>query len=522
MPRRKRPVRPARQELEPGAPIAAYLRDSGGQGQALSVPQQRAALSAHAQQQGWQIVAWYVDEAQSAATDDRPAFQDLLAACRETEPPFGAVLTWSGSRFGRDLLDSQFHRADLRRRGIAVISANPAEAAPDGAMGYIIEALFDWKNEQFLDDMARDVRRGLRANVVAGYAAGGTPPRGYLAEPVAAGLRRDGKPKMVARWVIDEATAPRVTQAFGLFAQGASYAEIHAATRLYTSDGCYASMLRNRTYLGILKFGAEEFPGRLPALVDEATWELCQARITAGARYSPRPGSDYLLSGLGRCGYCAGPLSGGIDRRAERRGYPAWRYYKCDRKRRLGNAACPDQRHIAAVKLEQRVITAVVERILTPDHIQSLWAELRERQGGARLTAEIADLDAQLAGAQRGLDHLLDLVEQGGLAAVAGAARIAQRQAEVHSLLAERAAKQQRQAALARALAPEELATILVTLREGVKSEEVPVARRALKAFVERVVVRGDEYRIDYRADRLLALGDMPPRMPLLSASLNA
>ena len=43
-------------------------------------------------------------------------------------------------------------------------------------------------------------------------------------------------------------------------------------------------------------------------------------------------------------------------------------------------------------------------------------------------------------------------------------------------------------------------------------ADEVPVARRALKAFMERVVVRGDELRIDYRAEVLLALGEVPPR----------
>ena len=53
---------------------------------------------------------------------------------------------------------------------------------------------------------------------------------------------------------------------------------------------------------------------------------------------------------------------------------------------------------------------------------------------------------------------------------------------------------------------------MLVALREGVSADEVPVARRALKAFVERVVVRGDELRIDYRAEVLLALGEVPPR----------
>jgi hypothetical protein len=46
-----------------------------------------------------------------------------------------------------------------------------------------------------------------------------------------------------------------------------------------------------------------------------------------------------------------------------------------------------------------------------------------------------------------------------------------------------------RQQALSKVLAPEELAVELVTLREGVSADKVPVARRALKAFVERVVM---------------------------------
>lgn len=521
MPRRKRNPHAARRELAAGARLAAYLRDSGGQGQALSVTQQRAALRTYAAERGWIIAAWYIDEAQSGATDDRPAFQELLAVCREAEPGFTAVLTWSGSRFGRDLLDSQFHRADLRRRGIDVISANPAEATPDGALGYIIEALFDWKNEQFLDDMARDVRRGLRANVQAGYAPGGTPPRGYLAEQIAAGTRRDGRPKLVSRWVEDPELAPRVRQAFTLFAHGASYAELHAATHLYNSTTGYASMLRNRSYLGVLKFGAEEFPNMIPALVDPDTWNQVQARIAAGAAYAPRPGSNYLLSGLATCGYCDGPMSGGIDRRAERRGYKGWRYYKCDRKRRMGNAVCPDQRHVGADQLERRVIAAVLDRILTPEHVAHLVEELHERMGGQRLAEELAEIEDRIAGVKRSLTNLVNIAEQGGLAAMAIGERLAQRQTELAELEAQRSAKERRQQAFAQAVAPDELAIVLTTLRAGVESEEVDVARRALKAFVDRVVVKGAEFRIDYRADLVLALGEVPPRGIELCASIT-
>ena len=106
-------------------------------------------------------------------------------------------------------------------------------------------------------------------------------------------------------------------------------------------------------------------------------------------------------------------MSGGVDRRGERRGYKAWRYYKCDRKRREGNAVCADQHHVGADKLEQRVIQIVLERILTPEHVAHICAEMQERLGGGRLEEEIADLDGRIAGLRRSLAHLLDIVEQG-------------------------------------------------------------------------------------------------------------
>jgi len=520
MPKRKRSVHASRAALGPGALIACYLRDSGGAAQGLSVSQQRAALAAYAGQRQWIISRWYADAAQSGATDDRPALQQLLADCRQGDPGYVAVLTWATSRFGRDTLESQFNRLWLRRQGVDVLSANPAEATPDGATAVVFEAMFDWKNQQFLEDMSRDVRRGLRANVVAGYAPGGTPPRGYLAEPVTAGIRRDGKPKIVARWVMDPELGPRVSQAFRLFADGASYAEIHAATRLYKSDSCYASMLRNRSYLGVLKFGSEEFPDMIPALVDQATFAQVQARIAAGAAYTPRPGSDYLLSGLLRCGYCDGPMAGGVDRRNERRGYRAWRYYKCDRKRRLGAAACPDQRHVGADQLEDRVVNLVLDRILTPACVREIYEEIGRRFAGPDLAAEISGLEDQIVGVRRSVANILDLVERAG-ADETTLARLTQRRTELAQLTARRDEQARRQAIFGTPPTPAEIEAILATLRQGIASEEVDVARRTLRAFVEQVVVKGAELRIDYRADAVLALGEVPPRGQLAGASMR-
>ena len=97
-------------------------------------------------------------------------------------------------------------------------------------------------------------------------------------------MKRDGQPRLVAKWVVDEAKAEKVKLAFTMCATGCSYNEIHAATDLLRSKPSYWSMFRNRTYLGILKFGAEEFPGALPALADAATFEAVQARLTTSGK----------------------------------------------------------------------------------------------------------------------------------------------------------------------------------------------------------------------------------------------
>ncbi len=88
------------------------------------------------------------------------------------------------------------------RRRMRVISRGLGEFAP------IMEALIDWKNERFLKDLAADVKRAPHDMAGKGYAPGEFQPRGYKAEPVEIGKRRDGKPRIVARWVEDPEAGP--------------------------------------------------------------------------------------------------------------------------------------------------------------------------------------------------------------------------------------------------------------------------------------------------------------------------
>ena len=113
--------------------------------------------------------------------------------------------------------------------------------------------------------------------------------------------------------MVDEEKAEKVMQASAMCAAGCSYNEIYAATDLLRTKQSYWSMFRNRSYLGILKFGAEEFPGALPVLVDAATFEAVQARVTQrqeAVGKARRLGSEYLLSVLLVCGRCGAAMVG--------------------------------------------------------------------------------------------------------------------------------------------------------------------------------------------------------------------
>jgi hypothetical protein len=90
------------------------------------------------------------------------------------------------------------------------------------------------------------------------------------------------------------------------------------------------------------------------------------------------------------------------------------------------------------------------------------------------------------------------------------------RQAELGTAEMERDALAQHHLVTTIRLGDADLRRVLKTMRDELQAPEVPVARRALQSFVERVEVNGDEAEIVYRPGVILAssAGDkfMPPR----------
>jgi DNA invertase Pin-like site-specific DNA recombinase len=143
----------------------------------LSIPAQLKALRKYALDRDWDISAEYVDEAESAKSANRPAFQEMITAAKKKERPFDNILVWKLSRFARNREDSVIYKSLLRKRGISLISIN--EQIDDTASGRLLEGMIEVIDEFYSANLAQDTMRGMKENINRGFFNGGIVPFGY-------------------------------------------------------------------------------------------------------------------------------------------------------------------------------------------------------------------------------------------------------------------------------------------------------------------------------------------------------
>ena len=89
-----------------------------------SIPSQLELMRRYAAQNSITILKEFVDEAESATTDNRPEFQEMIQLCRDNEQGVDSVLVWKLSRFARNRIDSVVYKKLLSKQGIRVISVS--------------------------------------------------------------------------------------------------------------------------------------------------------------------------------------------------------------------------------------------------------------------------------------------------------------------------------------------------------------------------------------------------------------
>ncbi len=263
----------------------------------LSIPFQLERCRYHAQGKGWEVVKEFVDAGESARTDKRPEFQNMISSARAKE--FDVILIHKFDRFARNDYDFIIYEKELEGLGITVDSVSePGDASTPA--GYIGRRMMQVISTWYSKNLAMETKKGIQKKVENG----GWPrvaPLGYI-------NKRD---KGIA-WVdVDPQIGPQITQAFEEIATGKwtlkEWAE-HAAGAGYRSRtgkripvSSWSHILNNRFYMGEVYLRKGDVPnkGIHKPLVDPDTFAVVQLILRKHDNYKQRTQRHkYLLQGL--------------------------------------------------------------------------------------------------------------------------------------------------------------------------------------------------------------------------------
>lgn len=268
----------------------AYARFSSDNQREESIDAQLRAIYDFCEKEHISVVRVFKDEAFSARSDKRPAFQQMFSLIEET--PVDFVIVHKLDRFARNRFDAALYRSKLKEKGMKLVSV--LERLDDSPESIILEGLLESMNEYYSANLSREARKGLKENMMQGKRNGGKAPLGY---------------DSINQHLVPNGQAPIIRGLFKMYAEGKPYKELMEFSG-YPRENI-RNILLNEVYLGHLIFGEWRTENAHEALVDKETWDLCRRRMSSGnANAANRAKHNYLLSRLLICGKCGKPMIG--------------------------------------------------------------------------------------------------------------------------------------------------------------------------------------------------------------------
>ena len=199
-------------------------KDDDQQGDSISIATQRAILSAHCQEQGYEIYDVYIDDGFSGLNFDRPDFQRLISDIKAGN--VNLVLTKDLSRLGRDyIMTGYYSEIFFPTQGVRYIALNDNYDSnnPENDIAPFKNIL----NDMYAKDISRKVKSAKRQQAKDGKFIGGQAPYGYMVKK--------------HRLIVDPEAAKVVRLIFDLSCQGLGEVEIcrRLEQQRILTPGCY-------------------------------------------------------------------------------------------------------------------------------------------------------------------------------------------------------------------------------------------------------------------------------------------
>lgn len=336
--------------------VCLYVRYSSSNQTEQSIEGQTRVCKEFCKRYGFSIVEIYADRATSASKDIEKRVSFLKMIKDSDKGNFDAVVVYKLDRFARSRYDSATYKYRLKKNGVQLISAT--ENISNDPEGIILESVLEGMAEFYSAELSQKIHRGLKESAYKHNSVGGQVPLGY---------------KLVdKKIVVDEDSAHIVREAFKLYAEGQTVADI---CRLFNAKGyksskgtrfnknSFSKVFRNEKYIGVYQFHDYRAEGAIEPIVDRETWNLVQARLKkqkpSGTYKAKEP---YLLSGKLYCGHCGNRMNGNCNSNG-------YRYYNCYGRKTAANDCT--KKNIKA-ELIDNVVVNDAWALLTDENIETI------------------------------------------------------------------------------------------------------------------------------------------------------
>lgn len=403
--------------------VALYLRYSSTGQSDQSIEGQLRDCRAFCKANHYRIVAIYVDRATTARKDVEKRVHLMEMVADSAKQNWEYVIVWKLDRFARNRNDSAIMKMRLRKNGVKVLSAT--EHLTDSPESIILESVLEGMAEFFSAELSQKVTRGMRESALKCHSVGGHIPLGYKVEN--------------HKLVVDPDTAHIVQEAFSLYANGESVADI---CRKFNSAGyktakntefnrsSFKAMFRNTRYIGTYTYKDIVIENGIPAIIDKELFETVQRRLskTATAPARGKAKVDYLLSGKLFCGHCGGSMNG--ESGTSKTG-AVHNYYACYTRKRQHSC---DKKPLRKEWIEQIVAQDAME-LLTDDAIQEMAdMAISQTEKDLRENTRIPELSERMKETESGIANITKAVEK-GIASDALMSRLVELEKEKKNLL---------------------------------------------------------------------------------------
>lgn len=214
----------------------------------MSLETQRKACEQFAEKGGYQIMGHFGGTYESAKTDERKHFNDMLSFVKKCREKVSCIVVYSVDRFSRSGANAIYIAEQLKRQGIVVWAVTqPTDATTaSGSLQQNIQFIFSEYDNQLRREKCM---AGTKEKLLAGIWCT-QPPTGYDS------IRQDGK-----KAILLNKKGKLVAKAFRWKADGMSNEEVRkrlAERGLILPDQRISEMLRNPFYCGLLVHNALE------------------------------------------------------------------------------------------------------------------------------------------------------------------------------------------------------------------------------------------------------------------------